>query len=111
MPEALYGEKFNALAHIPDNSIVPVDAVGLAFTLVKRHVFESMLNEHGPEYTVWFDWGKHSEGEDIRFSRRCRQAGFSMAVDSGVKIGHAGRYVFGWTEHQQFVKQMEISNG
>ena len=111
MPELLGGEAYGAMANVPDNEITDVDAVGLAFTLVKRHVFEKLVEGYGPEWTVWFDWGRHSEGEDIRFSRRCREAGFRLGVDAGVKIGHIGRYVFGWNEHQQFVTQLENNYG
>ena len=109
-PESLGGLKYNALAHLEDNDVTDVDAVGIAFTLIKRHVFESMLSEHGPEYTVWFDTGGHSEMEDMRFSRRFREAGFSACVDTSAKIGHVGRHVYGWNEHQQFVKILEKSN-
>jgi len=111
MPEALGGEVYKAMSNVPDNSVIPVDAVGMAFTLIKRHVFEKLTQEHGPLWTVWFDWGKHSEGEDIRFSRRVREAGFTMAVDSNVKIRHVGRRSYGWEEHQQFVEQLENSHG
>jgi glycosyltransferase involved in cell wall biosynthesis len=111
LPESLGGEVYNALAHIPDNDVVDVDAVGMAFTLVKRHVFENMIGEHGSGWTVWFDWGLHSEGEDIRFSRRCRENGYSLAVDTHCKIEHIGHRAYGWREHQQLVKQLENNYG
>ena len=111
-PDSFAGQKYNALAHVPDNSVAPVDAVGIAFTLVKRQVFEHMLSEeHGAEWTVWFDMGGHSEMEDMRFSSRCREAGFNMAVDTHAKIGHIGKHVYGWPEHQQFVRLLEKNNG
>lgn len=111
MPRALEGEIYNALSNMPDNSVVDVDAVGMAFTLVRRHVLESMIGEYGSGWTIWFDWGMHSEGEDIRFSRRVRERGFRLAVDTHCKIGHIGARSYGWTEHQQFIKQLETNYG
>ena len=83
----------------------------MAFTLIKRHVFESMIGEHGSGWTVWFDWGLHSEGEDIRFSRRCREKGYTLAVDTNCKIKHIGPRAYGWEEHQQLVTQLENNYG
>ena len=111
MPGALAGLNYNALAHLPDNDVTEVDAVGIAFTLIKRRVLEQMISEHGAEWTVWFDTGGHSETEDMRFSSRCREAGFSMCVDTHAKIGHVGSHVYGWPEHQQYVKLLEKSYG
>jgi GT2 family glycosyltransferase len=111
MPERLRGEKYNALAYLDDNAATPVDAVGMAFTLIRREVFEKMLSEYGAEYTAWFDTGGHSEMEDMRFSRRCREHGFKMCVDTSAKLGHVGSHVYGWSEHQQFVKILETKDG
>lgn len=96
LPVSLMGERYGAMRDIPNNTVIDVDAVGLAFTLIKRHVLEAMVNQYGAIYTSWFGWGEHSEGEDITFSRRCRELGFSLAVDTNVKIGHVGHYVYGW---------------
>lgn len=110
VPESLRGAHYSARAHIDDNSVTEVDAVGLGFTLVKRHVFEQMLSEHGPDYTAWFTFGELGEGEDVRFSQKARELGFRLAVDTNAHIGHAGTQVFGWNEHQQFIKQLEKQN-
>lgn len=107
MPKALGGEMYNALAHLPESGAIEVDAVGLAFTLVRREVLESMVGEYGPEWTSWFDFGLHSEMEDIRFSKRVREHGFTMCVDTSAKIGHVGTYTYGWRDHQIFVEQLE----
>jgi len=39
------------------------------------------------------------ESDDIPFSRRARELGYKMAVDTNVKIGHIGQTVFGWGEY------------
>jgi glycosyltransferase involved in cell wall biosynthesis len=104
-PLSLMGEHFGTLRDVINNSVMDVDAVGLAFTLIKRHVLESMVSEYGAIYTSWFDWGQHSEGEDIVFSRKCRERGYSLAVDTNVKIGHVGRYTFGWSDFKSWTSQ------
>ena len=106
-PVVLKGEQYGALRNIPNNSIVDVDAVGLAFTLSKRHVFEAMVGKYGVLYTPFFEWGKFAEGEDVVFSRWCREHGFKLAVDTNVKIGHLGVYAFGWNSFQDYLKQLE----
>ena len=111
LPKSLSGLLYNALAHLPENGVEKVDAVGMAFTLIKRHVIEEMLSEYGPEWTVWFDFGGHSEMEDMRFSKRCREHGFSLAVDTHAKIGHIGEHTYGWPEHQKFISLLGETNG
>lgn len=104
-PLSLMGERYGALRNIPNNTVIDVDAVGLAFTLIKRHVLEQMVGEFGTIYTSWFDWGQHSVGEDVVFSQRCRERGFRMAVDTSVKIGHVGDYIFGWSAFNEWQAQ------
>lgn len=104
-PLSFHGELYGALADIPDESVVDVDAVGLAFTLIKRHVIQDMVNGYGARHSSWFEWGRHTEGEDIVFSRICREHGFSMCVDTNVKIGHIGKYTYGWDSHQEWQRQ------
>lgn len=109
-PMSLKGEHHGAMRNVPNNTIVDVDAVGLAFTLMKRHVLEAKVNEYGIMYTPFFEWGKFAEGEDIVFSRWARENGFELAVDTNVKIGHLGEYAFGWSAFQDYIKQEEVRN-
>ena len=52
LPNSLLGRSYNyAYDQVEDNSIIEVDSVGLAFTLIKRHVIEAMTEEYGPMYT------------------------------------------------------------
>ena len=105
LPLSLKGEHYGSLREIPDNEVIDVDAVGLAFTLVKRHVLESMVNEFGALHTSFFEWGKFEEGEDITFSRWCREHGYKLGVDTSVKIGHLGKYAFGWKSFHDYLEQ------
>lgn len=104
-PMILKGEHYGALRDVPDNSVIDVDAVGLAFTLIKRHVLEEKINEFGIMYTPFFEWGKFAEGEDVVFSRWARENGFKLAVDTNVKIDHLGEYAFGWRQFHDYLEQ------
>ena len=112
-PESFSGPKYNALANLPDSGVVEVDAVGMAFTLIKRHVVESMVDKkYGERYTAWVTFGGRSDMEDMRFSRACKSAGFRLAVDTSAKIGHLGDTNYGWNEHKMYVnKMLENNNG
>jgi GT2 family glycosyltransferase len=105
VPVSYLGERYGTMRDIEDNAAIDVDAVGLAFTLIKRKVFEKMLSPHGALYTSWFQWGPHTEGEDIFFSRSCRDLGLTLQVDTTVKIGHVGRYTFTWDDHRRWLLQ------
>lgn len=105
-PFNMKGEHYGAVREIPDNSVIDVDAVGLAFTLIKRHVFEAMVNEFGARHSPFFEWGRFEEGEDIVFSRWCRENGFKLAVDTSVKIGHVGTYTHGWQSFHDYLEQV-----
>ncbi len=105
-PLSLKGEHYGSLRDIPDNSVIDVDAVGLAFTLIKRHVVEELVNEYGALYTPFFEWGQFTQGEDVRFSRWCRSNGFKMAVDTNVKVDHLGVYAFGWKDHKSWTEKL-----
>jgi hypothetical protein len=98
-PFDLMGDHFEGSPAIPsDGEVVEVDALGLAFTFIRRHVLEAMVNEEwGVEYTYdFFTYGPGKESDDIPFCRRCRELGFRMAVDTSVRIGHFTAVPLGW---------------
>lgn len=106
MPQALRGDHFESE---PKNikGIVEVDAVGLAFTLIRRRVLEAMTNEeYGLDHTYdFFTYGPGRESDDIPFSRRCRDMGFRMAVDATVKIGHLSTVPLDWNDYMNWLKE------
>jgi GT2 family glycosyltransferase len=104
-PEPL---KYGAIAHLPEDGVTEVDAVGAAITLIRREVLEDLISEYGPDYTAWFDFRGHSEMEDMRFSQRCKERGFKLAVDTRAKIGHVGSHIYGWPEYQKYIEMLEI---
>jgi len=101
LPLRLRGDFFDINGDFQDGEVVEVDALGLAFTLIRRRVLEAMINpDYGLEYTYndWFTYGPGQESDDIPFSRRCRELGFRMAVDTSVKLGHCATVVLGYTD-------------
>ncbi|MFQ5592170.1 MAG: hypothetical protein ACE5HE_13485 [Phycisphaerae bacterium] len=63
--------------------VVPVDCLGLGFTLVRMAVFDRLSEP-------WFSFPAESDavGEDVWFSHKARAAGLRLAVDTSVEVGH-----------------------
>lgn len=114
-PDRLKGDHFELVHNFEDGEVIPVDATGLAFTLIRREVFIAMLHpDYGLDYTWPFSYGSGWESDDIPFSRRCRELGFKMAVDTGTKIQHIGRRSLGyeqfaaWHDQQKDVQPGQV---
>ena len=65
---------------------MPTDGCGMAFTLIRRQVFEAMLHPAGPEWTNWFEMPKRTL-EDSFFCDRAIGLGFRCTVDISVQVG------------------------
>lgn len=61
--------------------VVPVDLMGLGFTLFRRQVLEALADP-------WFWYLQPTSSEDVAFCRSVQRAGFRMGVATGVMIGH-----------------------
>lgn len=64
---------------------VPVDFVGLGFTLIKRGVIDNIIKLRGTDEFFNFD---NALGEDGQFSQDLQLVGAKMAVDCETRIGH-----------------------
>lgn len=105
-PFSLYGRAYSYVhGEINDGDIVDVDATGLAFTLIKRHVLESMTEEYGPMFTPYFSYGQGFESDDIPFAQKAKDLGFKIGIDTSVKIGHIGQAVYGWPDYKQWMHE------
>jgi hypothetical protein len=114
-PDRLKGDHFELVHDFEDGEVLWVDATGLAFTLIRREVFIPMLHpDYGLDYTWFFEYGPGWESDDIPFSRKCRELGFKMAVDTETKVGHIGRRTMGyeqfmaWKEQQKDVQPGQV---
>lgn len=105
-PQSLRGDHYTMITNFKDGDVVEVDALGLAFTLIRRRVLEAMVNDDwGIEHSFFFGYDRGVESDDIGFCRRCRQLGFRMAIDTGVKIGHIGARPLGWHDYQRWLSE------
>ncbi|MCG3770263.1 MAG: D-inositol-3-phosphate glycosyltransferase [Nitrosomonadaceae bacterium] len=96
-----------------DNTTVEVDAVGQGCVLIKREVYNAMKRpyyawwpvDRTPEQIITLLEGSMQQpavlsiddntlGEDLYFFTRCRQLGYKIMLDTSVKCGHVGQYVF-----------------
>lgn len=93
-------EKFDRITRFHLGRVIPVDTVGLAFTLIRRRVFERMLAPGGIDETYFFNYGYGRETDDTPFCRRARQLGFTLAVDTAVHIDHIAAISLGWRHVQ-----------
>ena len=112
LPASLHGDHFLLRPEFEEGKVVEVDAVGLAFTLIRRHVLESIVDpEHGIQFTDFFTWGKGREGDDIPFSRGMREKGQRMAIDAGVQVAHITAVPVTWDMVKQRVNDIKAKAG
>lgn len=45
-------------------------------------------------------------GEDYAFCERARQAGFAVMADTTIRLGHVGRYTYGWEDAGQVIPRV-----
>lgn len=89
------GTHFTTQLPLDPDYIYPAGAVSLHFTLIRRWIFEKLLEPLGPERTYWFEY-KQDQGEDMTFSVNARKVGAKMGMTTRLKVGHGGYMVTGW---------------
>ncbi len=89
-----------------DINPVPVDYAGTGFMMIERGVLESM-KEFAPEYaesaTEEPTWGFFLDpvedgihlSEDYYFCKRARELGYEISMETSIRLGHVGSWVYG----------------
>lgn len=75
----------------PDDELVPCAATGAAFLLIHRGVLTAMRDRGFNAAFPWFqetELGGQPAGEDLTFCIRAGVLGYTIHVDTGVKVGH-----------------------
>lgn len=102
--------------------LVKVRYVGAGFLLVRKAAFDAVEQHFGlPTCNAQFgaplvpyflpmavasDGGYWYLGEDYAFCERARQAGIATMVDTTIRLGHVGSYVYGWEDAGQKVPRV-----
>lgn len=81
------GTKLEMLTHWEDNSLVEIEGVGMACTLIRTEVFKKLLEKDDKIFLP-----KDNSGEDIGFCKRARAEGFRIFVDTSLDIGHVSSF-------------------
>jgi GT2 family glycosyltransferase len=107
-PDSENGVYYDMLVdEVQSGATMGVDAVGFAFTLVRRSVLEAIVAAEGlpVSHTHFVEWGSGGIGEDVNFCRRAGSLGARIAVDVDAHVGHVGSVHYGWTEFQYWRNQ------
>jgi hypothetical protein len=91
---------YNFLESWEPDSMVEVDATGMAFCIIHKRVFEKIAGTEMPPYAArqelglpqFFKWVGQL-GEDLRFCQDAKAAGCHIFVDTSIKIGHVGERI------------------
>ena len=100
-------DKYRMMHPETGDTTVEVAMLGMAFTLIRRSVFEA-ISDKGP---MFFRWGPDGRGEDTLFCQDARAAGKRLGVDCRVSIGHRVATVVEWdTENEQAQHSAHVDN-
>lgn len=95
-----------------DDYTTEVALIGLHATLIRREVFEAMLDEKpeiGLKHFDFFFYPRHEkQSEDSAFSLEATRLGFRLGATTVIKTGHISRVVTGWETYQEFLTLSNI---
>jgi hypothetical protein len=106
LPVACLDDEVLDLSQHPEEGLLEVDHTGSSGMLIRRHVIEAMEDP-------WFELG-NGISEDVNFCRAARDAGFSIHIDLGCRMGHITPAVVWpyWDENLgQWVTGFSIADG
>ena len=105
--------------------LTPVRYIGAGFLMTQRRVYEDVQRtfslpvcnaQFGVPAVPYFlpmviadasvSGGYWYLGEDYAFCERARQAGYDVVADTTVRLGHVGRYIYGWEDAGQVVPRV-----
>ena len=97
---------YNFLETWEPDSVVEVDATGMAFCLISVTAFEKIMGESFPPFDVRIADQRHPDffrwfeavGEDLRFCMDLKAAGGRIFVDTRVQTLHVGEFAIGYND-------------
>ncbi len=105
-PMSLQGVHYaHVLEYPPGYQVFEADMTGLACTLIRRSVFESMIGEWGPAWTQYFPMVSQ-QSDDAQFCVNVKAKGLRIGVCLDVPIGHIGKQVFGQPQLENWLVEV-----
>jgi len=97
-----------------DNHTEETALAGLHSVLIRREVFEKMLEEH-PEIPLeefdFFWYPRHKKiSEDSAFCFDATDHGFRIGSTTKVKAGHISRVTTGWESYQEYIQLSGVAD-
>lgn len=91
-----------------DGMLYPVTMLGFGAVVTHRRLFERLRDtlpevdllgcKNARPYFLPMVVGRRYLGEDYSLCERARASGSTLWADSRVRVGHVGRYVYGWED-------------
>ncbi len=98
------GQMMEYFIRDPD-SVSDVDIAGTHACLIRREVFEAMLDNEDPTTFEWFWYPRHEEtSEDGAFSGAAAALGFRIGATTAVRAGHICEIVTSWDTYQEYIQ-------
>jgi len=83
-----------------ENTVVDCDSAGLGFTLIRRNVLQNMERP-------WTLMTGTTQSEDYYFFSKAQALGYRCYVDTGLKLGHVGEYVYTIEDFRPFQRVLK----
>jgi hypothetical protein len=107
-------EKVQTILKYPDNALLEVDSIGMAFTLISRKALQAVKDTQ-PKGAGSFRFEPLPNGgelpEDSAFCYRAKQAGLKIHCDTGLSILHKGYKLWGEQDYLMYRDKLIKSNG
>jgi len=104
------GETYDPVIMWKPNSLIDIDALGMAFTLIKSDVFIKMKKISQFRNQIYgFFTHFPLPGEDLNFCTRAKEIGFEIFCDTSVVAGHIVEKIISYGDYMAMAEDKILS--